>query len=500
MNYGRYQIIKEIGRGSMGVVYQAHDPNLDLTVALKVLRQDRVVSEAFVKRFLSEAKALGRLDHPNIIRVYNVDKDNGNIYIAMEYIDGESLNEIMQQKKLTPEEIIELGTTVADALDYAHQKGIVHRDIKPSNILIRSDGRVKITDFGIAHVEDPSASIQTQAGEILGTPAYMSPEQVLSKPVDGRSDIFSLGIVLYELVAGKRPFEGESLAAIFNAITQIETPPVKNINPDIPEKLSQIIFRCLQKSPEERFDTARAMAEALKDCLRKETTAVSVEQQSEPKKSRSLVLAIVVILVIGIGLAAYYHFKPQPPPVEEETRMASLKIESTPVEAQVFVDGAFKGKTPLTIDLLLGKHEVKLTSSGYYDWEAQVQLQQEGETPLFVRLIPIEKKEEGIKNIEESKDTEVKNSAVTRREDLQDSITDQEPESPERLYDDNTLLDTVEKDTRVQEELIDYDTTQKTQESEPEQKSQSYDFDTSRDTVEEDLENLIDEMKGKIGR
>jgi serine/threonine-protein kinase len=196
MNFGRYRIEKEIGRGGMGVVYLAQDPNLDLLVALKVLRQDRLGNEDLVRRFLAEAKALGRLDHPNIVRVFNVDRDGDNVYIAMEFIEGESLAALMKVESFKADYIAEFGARIAEALDSAHRNGIVHRDVKPSNILLKADGRFKITDFGIAHIEDPSAPDQTQAGEILGTPSYMSPEQILGRPVDGRSDIFSLGIIL----------------------------------------------------------------------------------------------------------------------------------------------------------------------------------------------------------------------------------------------------------------------------------------------------------------
>jgi len=184
MKYGRYEIIKELGRGAMGLVYQAHDPEIDRLIALKVLREDRLTSAAFVQRFLKEARAIGRLSHPRIVTVYDVGQDHGTIYIAMELLQGEPLNALLEKKKFSPEEITNLGIQVAETLDYAHQKGIVHRDIKPSNILVQPDGQIKITDFGIAHIEDPEASIQTQAGEILGTPAYMSPEQVRGQPAD----------------------------------------------------------------------------------------------------------------------------------------------------------------------------------------------------------------------------------------------------------------------------------------------------------------------------
>ncbi|MEW6600784.1 MAG: serine/threonine-protein kinase [Nitrospirota bacterium] len=390
MKIGRYEIITEIGRGSMGVVYKAHDPNLDLTVALKVLRQDRLSSEAFVKRFLSEAKALGRLDHPNIIRVYNVDEAEGTVYIAMEFIEGESLNDVMQKKRFGMEEIIGIGAVVADTLDYAHKQGIIHRDIKPSNILIRNDGRLKITDFGIAHIEDSAAPKQTQAGEILGTPAYMSPEQVLSRPVDGRSDIFSLGVILYELCAGNMPFPGQNLASIFNAITQLEPAPLREGNPEMPDNLSTVILKCLQKNPDNRFGSGGDLARALKGSVSKEepVKAETPQQQKSPK-GKSLIVAAVVIIAVVAGLAAYFILgtKKGTAPEVDKALQAVLKVESTPAGAQVFIDGNFKGKSPAVIELPAGKHEVRLTLTGHYDWEAQVQLQEKEETPLSVMLI-----------------------------------------------------------------------------------------------------------------
>ena len=270
MNYGRYQIVKELGKGSMGVVYQAYDPQIDRSVAIKVLRQDRLTSEAFIQRFLREAKAIGRLSHPNIVTVYDVGEDQGTIYIAMEFLEGEPLHKIMEGKRFGLQEILHLGIQAAETLDYAHRKGIIHRDVKPSNIILQSSGQIKITDFGIAHIEDTSASVQTQSGEILGTPAYMSPEQVMGQPIDGRSDLFSLGIILYELSSGKRPFGGENLTAIFHSITQTNPPEPAKINPDIPQNLSQIILKCLRKTPDKRFETGKTLAAALESCLKED--------------------------------------------------------------------------------------------------------------------------------------------------------------------------------------------------------------------------------------
>ena len=217
MKYGRYEIVKELGRGTMGVVYQAHDPQIDRMVALKVLRPDRVVSQDFVLRFLREAKAIGRISHPNIVTVYDVGQDHGTIYIAMEYLEGRPLNEVIKGKTLPMDEAVGMCVQVADALGYAHRQGITHRDIKPSNIILAPDNRIKLTDFGIARIEDPDVAQQTQVGDILGTPVYMAPEQVMGQRADGRTDLYALGVIAYEMMAGQRPFGGGNIAAIFRS-------------------------------------------------------------------------------------------------------------------------------------------------------------------------------------------------------------------------------------------------------------------------------------------
>ena len=266
MNFGRYQIISEVGKGSMGVVYKAHDPQIDRVVALKVLRPDRITSEEFVQRFLKEAHAIGRLSHPNIVTVYDSGQDNETLYIVMEFLIGKTLKETQQEKQLSLQEIISIGAQVADALDYAHRQGIVHRDIKPSNILLTPEGYLKLTDFGIARIEDPTAHHQTQAGDILGTPIYMSPEQIMGQKVDGRSDLYSLGVILYELTTGRKPFQGENLAAIFNAIIEEKPPPIELPDTSLGQRLSELIFKSISKSTEERFQTGSQLAQALKGC------------------------------------------------------------------------------------------------------------------------------------------------------------------------------------------------------------------------------------------
>ncbi|HVN72377.1 MAG TPA: serine/threonine-protein kinase [Desulfomonilia bacterium] len=386
MNYGRYEIVKELGKGSMGVVYQAHDPQIDRTIALKVLRPDRVSSEDFVQRFLKEAKAIGRMAHPNIVTVYDVGEDQGTVYIAMEFLEGVPLNIYCREKPLDPEEIAHIGIQVADSLSYAHIHGIVHRDIKPQNIMIAPGGVVKLTDFGIAHIEDPEASHQTQAGEILGTPNFMSPEQVMGKKVDGRSDLYSLGVILYELAAGERPFRGDNLAAIFHAITT-ETPARPDeLKKNTPGELSDIIMKCLQKPPEARFSDGRELAGSLRAFLKAREPG-QVAAVREKKTHPGIIIAVLAAAVVVVFGAVYLTTGKKAP----EVPMGSLMVESTPQGAQLFVDGGFKGKTPLSLKVPLGGHEVRLSMPAYYEWEAQVQVDKQSNQPLKVELVPVDK-------------------------------------------------------------------------------------------------------------
>jgi serine/threonine protein kinase len=401
MEYGRYRIVKELGKGTMGVVYEAHDPQIDRLVALKILRPDRMVSEAYVGRFLKEARAIGRLSHPSIVTIYDVGEDNDTIYIAMEYLKGKPFNEVIRSGVLTVPQSVDIARQVAEALDYAHRNAIVHRDIKPSNIILTDDLHVKLTDFGIARIEDAATMYQTQAGEILGTPVYMSPEQAMGQTVDGRSDLYALGVILYEMIAGRRPFAGNNIAAILRAITQ-DTPEAPiSIDPFIPPALSDLIMKSIAKSPEERFQTGRQMAEALSSVL-------SSDKKDQPApiaaqgKSRSLSMLLVFSLVVALGIAAggYYFWRMkatdkgpglgQPPAANLVTTPAPapavLVLSSEPEGAQIYVDSQFKGKTPMEVTLPLGKYELRLDLPDHLEWEAQIDLDQSGQTPLHIPL------------------------------------------------------------------------------------------------------------------
>jgi len=261
---GRYEIIEELGRGSMGVVYRARDPLLDRTLALKTVTLDLSVAEAqaFEQRFYREARSAGRLNHPNIVTVHDVGKNDSIAYIAMEYLPGRSLREILDSGVVLPvERIVDIATQVADGLAFAHASGVVHRDIKPPNIMVLDSGAVKITDFGIALL--PMGS-RTLAGTVFGSPKYMSPEQVVGRPVDGRADIFALGAVLYEMLTGFAPFFGGDLEAVlYQVINEMPAPPASR-NRALPAAFDYIVAKALAKHPDDRYADAQAFAADLR--------------------------------------------------------------------------------------------------------------------------------------------------------------------------------------------------------------------------------------------
>lgn len=268
---GRYEVLKELGHGEMGIVYLAKDPVLDRLVAVKTVRIREVVAEKesgeYVKRFYREAQAAGKLAHPGIVTIFDAGLDPGTQahFIAMEYIVGRTLKDLLDaDTRPTLRESASIAARVAEALGYAHRHQIVHRDIKPANILLTDKGEVKITDFGIAKV--PTSHL-TMDGIYLGTPAYTSPEQVLGVEPDGRSDLFSLGIVLYELLSGRKPFLSESLAPLFHQIVYDAHVPLSEVVPDCPGALCAIVHKTLAKSPEDRFADGGEMARALRDFL-----------------------------------------------------------------------------------------------------------------------------------------------------------------------------------------------------------------------------------------
>ncbi|MGE5027886.1 MAG: protein kinase domain-containing protein, partial [Betaproteobacteria bacterium] len=264
---GRYELLSELGQGAMGVVYKAIDPLIDRTVAIKTINLNLSKDELadFEERFNREAKSAGRLSHPNIVTIYDVGKADHVAFMAMEFLEGRELKDIIASGEALPlDRIVEITAQIADGLAFAHDNGVVHRDIKPANIMVLSNGSVKITDFGIAKM---SSSSKTQVGIVLGSPKYMSPEQVVGKPVDGRSDIFSLGTVLYELLTGRPAFGGgeNTLATImYRILNEAPVLPGK-INPAVPGSLDYIVTKALAKEPENRYQSAQEMASDLRN-------------------------------------------------------------------------------------------------------------------------------------------------------------------------------------------------------------------------------------------
>ncbi len=264
---GRYEVIGELGQGAMGVVYKAKDPLIDRVVAIKTINLNQALEEReeYEGRFYQEARAAGRLSHHNIVTIYDVGKSGDVAYIAMEFLEGRELRDVLNEKSVLPlPQVLDIVAQVAQGLAYAHDHGIVHRDVKPSNIMIQKDGHVKITDFGIARMA--SAAVRTQTGMVLGSPKYMSPEQVMGKLTDQRSDIFSLGIMLYEMLTGRPPFSGENVNAIMYQTLNAAPPSPSSLNPEVPDMLNFIVAKALAKKVDERYQSAREFAEDLRAC------------------------------------------------------------------------------------------------------------------------------------------------------------------------------------------------------------------------------------------
>jgi serine/threonine protein kinase len=267
---GRYEILAEIGRGSMGAVFQARDPKIDRVVAIKTISVAGVQSGAldqYRQRFFREAQAAGRLSHPGIVTVYDVDEDSSSEtpFIVMEYVAGHSLDRLASgfpEGRVPAMTALDILKQVAEALDYAHGHGIVHRDVKPSNIIVTEEGRAKIADFGIAKL---SVTDITVPGQVLGTPSYMAPEQLSGRAVDGRSDLFSLGVIAYWLFSGEKPFTGDSVTTITFQVAFVEPKPLTEVNPSLNADYQYVAARALAKEPEKRYQTGKEFAADIQD-------------------------------------------------------------------------------------------------------------------------------------------------------------------------------------------------------------------------------------------
>lgn len=259
---GRYEILGELGRGAMGVVYKAQDPNIGRTVALKTMRLDvhGADQEEILRRFKHEAKLAGVMNHPSVVTIYDAGEDQGVFYIAMEFCEGVTLQALRHQQRVIPAQmILEISRQICPAMDFAHKRGVIHRDIKPANIMLTAQGGAKIMDFGIAKAEGG----MTSAGQVLGTPAYMSPEQVRGKVLDGRSDLFSYGVCLYEMVTGEKPFTGQNVTTIIYKIMNEAPVPPRDLDITIHPGISAIITKALAKNPDDRFQSGAELLKQL---------------------------------------------------------------------------------------------------------------------------------------------------------------------------------------------------------------------------------------------
>ena len=265
---GRFEIVRELGRGAMGIVYEARDPAIGRRVAIKTVKAHQTMGEPgeIMERFRREASAAGTLSHQNIVTVYDVGEQDGVVYIAMEFLEGQPLDEILEERRCLPiKECVEIVAQVLDGLGHAHEHGVVHRDVKPANIVVNDNGNAKVADFGIAHTFD---STLTRTGTLIGTPNYMSPEQFAAGHIDGRSDLFSAAVILYELLTGERAFHGDNLSTMMHNVMNSEPVPVSKVNLHVPEPLAAVLEKAISKKPLSRYQTAAEFAAALRESVK----------------------------------------------------------------------------------------------------------------------------------------------------------------------------------------------------------------------------------------
>jgi serine/threonine-protein kinase len=421
---GNCRIVEEIASGGMAVVYRAVQDPLGRTVAIKALKTSAAAEENVITRFEREAKSLANLQHENIIHVYDYHQERGAMFIVMEYVQGIDLYDLLEKCGRLPYDVAAIiAMQVARALDYVHFRGIVHRDIKPANIMIARTGGVKVMDFGIAR--DTNFADLTEAGTGIGTPAYMSPEQVLGDKLDARSDIFSLGVVLYQMLTGKKPFVEDEKKSAMHKIRLEKHESARSVNPEIPRELTNIIDKCLEKQPRDRWRSAQHMVMALERFLAKHVemnhharlvlflkaqgviTELEAEEYLNPAalgagagalqqpnlQARNVVRAGVVahgitlgVLLLFLGLihVAPLGATPHSSVIVKEAARGYLRVDAHPW-ARVFVDGKLAGTTPLgrPLELTEGSHVIKLEHDWYMPVEKTVDVG-DSETSLTI--------------------------------------------------------------------------------------------------------------------
>lgn len=343
---GKYTIEGVLGRGAMGVVYKAFDPNIARRVAVKTIHSNLLSSEMgkeMLERFKTEAQAVGRLTHPNIVGIFDFDQDRGTPYFVMEFVEGKDLKTLIKQGSVfTVEEVVRVTTEILKGLSYTHKLNIVHRDIKPANIFITDKGEVKIADFGIARMDD---SELTQVGSVLGTPSYMSPEQCIGAGVDARSDIFSVGTLLYEMLTGKKPFRGEQTNAIIHNVINLKPEPPSQVRKEVPGAFDQIIKKALAKNTNQRYQTAGEFSSDLE----KIGTGGSVVGSGQ-KRWLGAGIAVAVSAVIG-GVALTQLSPTNTPESASEDANVSVTAPVVPVVVEGKLTPAEREKVGRLLDV-----------------------------------------------------------------------------------------------------------------------------------------------------
>jgi serine/threonine protein kinase len=342
-----YRLIDKIGEGGMGVVYSAEDTKLNRKVALKVLPQKLADNPDRRMRFEREAKAVAALNHPHIVTLHSVEEQDGLHFITMELVEGKPLARMLSRGGLALDRIFELMFPLIDAVSVAHEHGITHRDLKPDNVMVRDDGRIKILDFGLAKMlEVPGGSDErathlptataTGEGRILGTVAYMSPEQTQGKSVDHRTDIFALGVMLFEMASGQRPFSGDTGISIISSIIKDTPPIVTDLNRALPRHFGRIIRRCLEKDPDRRYQRARDLLTELEDLKREMATEgsdVEMAPSSVPTKKRSVVPWLAATAVVVLGALALFQLVGRGDAGDASATPAVLEVRTASVAA-----------------------------------------------------------------------------------------------------------------------------------------------------------------------
>jgi TonB family protein len=382
--FGRYVVEDEIGDGAMGRVYRCADPLMKRPVAVKTVKSEyltRETAEEYLRRFRREAQAAGRLSHPNIVAIFDV----GETWFVMEYLEGRTLSSLLaERRKLPLDEALGLLGPLADALDYAHRSGIVHRDIKPGNVMVLSDGRPKLMDFGVARLD---SSVATKSGHFFGSPSYMAPEQVSGGEVAERADLFSFAVLAYEALTGRRPFEGESITAVMYKVVHEDAPPPRQWDFELPMSYDAIFRKALAKSPAHRFPDAASFVAALAEkdiddelaalmetppvdvpappeavVFGAETTDLGVETGRRLRRAKAARVGIVLAVALAPLLGAWAYLRP---PSGAAAAPGYFRVEAEPAGARVWLDELDVGKAPVALPVSPGRHKVRVAIDGY---------------------------------------------------------------------------------------------------------------------------------------